>query len=51
MLLDSLNHTQRERLAFIDFNLDFLGHIAKAKLIQKFGISPAPYTRDFAVYK
>jgi predicted DNA-binding transcriptional regulator YafY len=51
MLLDSLNHAQRERLAFIDFNLEFLGQIARAELIQKFGIGPASCTRDFAVYK
>ncbi|MCO7248830.1 hypothetical protein [Pseudoalteromonas sp. Ps84H-4] len=51
MLLDSLNHAQRERLVFIDFNLEFLGQIARAELIQKFGVGPASCTRDFAVYK
>lgn len=51
MLLESLNHAQRERLAFIDFNLEFMGQIARAELIQKFGIGPASCTRDFAVYK
>ncbi|MEI8644331.1 WYL domain-containing protein [Pseudoalteromonas sp. Hal040] len=46
-----MSHSQRERLAFIDFNLEFLGQIARAELIQKFGIGPASCTRDFALYK
>lgn len=50
-MLDNLNHAQRERLAFIDFSLEFFGQIARADLIQKFGTGLASCTRDLALYK
>ncbi len=51
MQLENLNHAQRERLAFIDFSLEFFGQIARADLIQKFGTGLASCTRDLALYK
>ena len=51
MLLENLNHAQRERLAFIDFSLEFFGQIARADLIQQFGTGLASCTRDLALYK
>ena len=51
MLLENLNHAQRERLAFIDFSLEFFGQIARADLIQKFGTGLASCTRDLSLYR
>ena len=50
-MLDNLNHAQRERLAFIDFSLEFFGQIARADLIQKFGTGLASCTRDLSLYR
>lgn len=49
--LDHLNHAQRERLAYIEFRLYFLGEARRQDLIQRFGIAPAVATRDFAQYR
>ncbi len=51
MQLENLNHAQRERLAFVDFSLEFFGQIARADLIQQFGTGLASCTRDLALYK
>lgn len=51
MQLKNLNHAQRERLAFIDFSLEFFGQIARADLIQKFGTGLASCTRDLSLYR
>lgn len=51
MKLENLTHSQRERLAFIDFSLEFFGQIARADLIQKFKTGLASCTRDLALYK
>ena len=45
------SYQQRERLAFIDFCLYFLGEVTRQNLINRFGIAPAVTTRDFAAYK
>ncbi len=50
-VLDGLNQTQRERLAYIEFRLYFLGEVGRADLIKRFGVAPAGATRDFALYK
>lgn len=42
---------QRERLAYIDFCLYFLGEVTRLNLMNRFGIAPAVTTRDFAAYK
>ena len=49
--LDSLTHAQRERLAFIDFCLNYFGEISRSDLIAKFQTGLAAATRDFAAYK
>ena len=49
--LADLTHAQRDRLAFIDFSLQFFGHIARTDLIQRFKTGLAASTRDFSTYK
>ena len=49
--IESLSHAQRERLAYIDFRLYFLGEIGRPDLIDRFGVAPAGATRDLALYR
>ena len=49
--LESLPHAQRERLAFIDFCLQYFGQVARNDLIQRFQTGLAACTRDFSLYK
>ena len=49
--VDSLSHTQRERLAYIDFRLYFIGEIGRPDLTSRFGVAPAGATRDLALYR
>lgn len=49
--IQNLSQSQRERLAFIEFRLYFLGEVRRQDLFQRFGIAPAVATRDFAQYK
>lgn len=49
--LESLSYAQRERLAFIDFSLNYFGQITRADLIAKFQTGLAAATRDLASYK
>jgi hypothetical protein len=49
--IQNLSQAQRERLAYIEFRLYFLGEARRQDLIQRFGIAPAVSTRDFAHYK
>lgn len=51
MSLSELSHSQRERLAFIDFSLQYFGHVARTDLIQRFKTGLAASTRDFSSYK
>lgn len=46
-----LSQSQRERLAYIEFRLYFLGEVSRGDLIKRFGVAPAAATRDFALYK
>jgi predicted DNA-binding transcriptional regulator YafY len=50
-MLEQLNQTQRERLAYIEFRLYFLGKVGRADIIERFGVAPAGATRDFAQYR
>lgn len=50
-LPSDLGLTQRERLAFIDFHLYFLGSVSRGDIVSRFGVSPAVSTRDLAQYK
>ncbi|HAQ47900.1 MAG TPA: WYL domain-containing protein [Glaciecola sp.] len=49
--LAELTHAQKDRLAFIDFSLQFFGHVARTDLIQRFKTGLAASTRDFSAYK
>ncbi|MFT2092367.1 WYL domain-containing protein [Paraglaciecola sp. 2405UD69-4] len=49
--LAELPHAQRDRLAFIDFSLQFFGHVARTDLIHRFKTGLAASTRDFSTYK
>lgn len=49
--LTDLTHAQKDRLAFIDFSLQFFGHVARTDLIQRFKTGLAASTRDFSTYK
>ncbi|WP_372881276.1 WYL domain-containing protein [Psychromonas sp.] len=49
--LNNLSHAQRERLAFIDFCLQYFGQVARADLIRHFNTGLASGTRDFNLYK
>lgn len=49
--VDSLSHAQRERLAYIDFRLYFMGEIGRPDLSSRFGVAPAGATRDLALYR
>ena len=43
--------TQRERLAYIEFRLFFLGDIRRRDLMDRFSVAPAAATRDFTLYR
>jgi len=47
----SLSHAQRERLAYVDFRLYFMGEIGRRDLASRFGVAPAGATRDLALYR
>lgn len=48
---DDIGLVQRERLAFIDFRLFFLGSVSRGDIVGRFGVSPAVSTRDLAHYR
>jgi len=49
--LPALSHSQRDRLAYIELRLRFVGEIQRGDLVQRFGIQTAAATRDFTLYK
>ncbi|MCW8091448.1 WYL domain-containing protein [Alteromonas sp. ASW11-130] len=49
--LQDLSHAQRERLAFIDFSLQYFGAICRQDLINQFATGLAASTRDFTLYR
>lgn len=49
--LEELSRGQRDRLAFIDLTLRFLGEIRRMDLVSRFGVTIVSATRDFALYK
>lgn len=49
--VESLSHAQRERLAYIDFRLYFMGEVGRPDLGSRFGVAPAGATRDLALYR
>lgn len=50
-LLQLLTQAQRDRLAFVDLRLRFVGEIRRQDLMTRFGIQVAAATRDLAQYK
>ena len=48
---DDLHPAQRERLAFIEFRLWFLGDVRRPDLMDRFDIAPAVATRDLGAYR
>lgn len=49
--LETLSHAQRERLAYVEFRLYFMGEIGRPDLAGRFGVAPAGATRDLALYR
>jgi hypothetical protein len=49
--LAEINYAQRERLAFIDFSLQFIGRISRAELINHFKTGLASCSRDLTLYR
>ena len=48
---DEIPTNRRERLAYIDFRVNFLGQVGRTDLEQKFGIKAAASTRDITAYR
>lgn len=51
LTLESYSHAQRERLAFIDFCLQYHGSVGRSELMAHFGTAVASSTRDFTLYR
>jgi hypothetical protein len=49
--LNKRSQKQRDRLAYIEFRLWFLGDACRRDLMERFGIAPAMATRDFTAYR
>ncbi len=49
--LSELTQAQRDRLAFIEMRLRFIGEIRRQDLVTRFGIQSAAATRDIGTYK
>ena len=49
--VETLTHAQRERLAYIDFRLYFMGEIGRPNLANRSEVAPAGATRDLALYR
>lgn len=49
--LAELTQSQRDRLAFVELRMRFVGEIRRQDLVTRFGIQSAAATRDLALYK
>ena len=49
--LAELTQPQRDRLAFVELRVRFIGEIRRQDLVARFGIQSAAATRDLALYK
>ncbi|MCA8051099.1 helix-turn-helix transcriptional regulator [Burkholderia arboris] len=49
--LSELTQSQRDRLAFIEMRLRYIGEIRRQDLVTRFGIQAAAATRDLGMYK
>ncbi|MBL4909658.1 MAG: WYL domain-containing protein [Alteromonadaceae bacterium] len=50
-MVEEISQAQKQRLTFIDFSLQYFGHITRADLIYRFRMGTAAATRDFASYR
>lgn len=50
-ILEGLGQAQRERLAYIDFRLYFIGEVSRSDITSRFGFALAGATRDLSVYR
>lgn len=49
--LTDLTQPQRDRLAFVELRVRFIGEIRRPDLVSRFGVQSAAATRDLALYK
>ncbi|AVC42907.1 WYL domain-containing protein [Achromobacter xylosoxidans] len=49
--LEDLTQSQRDRLAFVESRVRFIGDIRRQDLVSRFGIQSAAASRDMALYK
>jgi predicted DNA-binding transcriptional regulator YafY len=49
--LRDLSHPQRDRLAYIEQRLWFVGDLRRQDLVERFGVQSAAATRDFSLYR
>jgi hypothetical protein len=49
--LDHLTQPQRDRLAYVELRIRFVGSIRRQDLVSRFGIQSAAATRDLSLYK
>ena len=49
--LSVLSQTQRDRLAFVELRLWFVGYIRRQEIVERFGVKSAAASRDLALYK
>ena len=49
--LADLTQPQRDRLAFVELRVRFIGEIRRQDLVARFGIQSAAASRDLALYK
>jgi hypothetical protein len=49
--LSDLTQPQRDRLAFVELRIRFIGEMRRQDLVSRFGIQSAAATRDLALYK
>lgn len=46
-----LNFAQKQRLAYIDFKLLFIGHVTRSEVVNYFGLGLSSASRDITLYK
>lgn len=49
--INHLNYAQRQRLAYIDFKLLFVGHVTRSEIVNHFELGLSAATRDLNLYK
>lgn len=49
--MDKFNYAQKQRLAYIDFKLMFIGHFTRSEVVEHFKMGLSNATRDINLYK